>query len=77
LLTDKQILYKDVAKLAVNGTNKCFRTRENVLLTLKLLLIWISDKQAKGDKVNPTLIRLRGFSAIKRLVFIGVYLPEK
>jgi hypothetical protein len=56
-VADKQN-YKDVAKVAVPGRVKCFRTREDVLFkTGKLLLIWISDQQAKGDNMNSTLIR--------------------
>jgi hypothetical protein len=47
-----------VAKFAMPGTMKCLRARENVILkTEKLLLIWISDQEAKGDNVNSKLIR--------------------
>jgi hypothetical protein len=42
---------KDVAKLAVSGPVKCFRTTENVKLKMeKKLLIWISDQRAKGGR---------------------------
>jgi hypothetical protein len=37
---------------------KCLRAREDVILnTEKLLLIWISDQEARGDNVNSKLLR--------------------
>jgi hypothetical protein len=72
--------YKDDEKLSVPGTGKCLRTRKNILLKMEnLLLIWISDHQAKGDNVNSTLIRqkAKGFLAVLRQVFTSLYLPKK
>jgi predicted transcriptional regulator len=64
IVADKQ-KYKDVAKLGVCNTIKCLRTREIILLKMEnLLLIWISDRQAKGN-VNSMLIR----GKVKRIFY--------
>jgi hypothetical protein len=44
---------------------------------VELLLIWTFDQQDEGDNVHSSLIRLIGYSTVSRLVFTGVYLPEK
>jgi hypothetical protein len=53
---DDKKKYNYVAEFPLPGIIKCWRTKENVMLKMKFLLMWSSDQQVKEDDVNSALI---------------------